>query len=122
MFKSRFFLLLVPLIQVDQNRTSGPACLQLRLIPQYINLLGVRDMPSLYSIIMSKGPICRVDAILIIIDHVVNKKMVIVSVEEYSDWFVLVARDEVKMILAGELVYLKDAPDGIVETDDGLLF
>lgn len=31
------------------------------------------------------------------------------------------ARDEVKMVPAGELVYLEDAPDWIIQAYDGLL-
>lgn len=85
--------------------------MQLGLIPKDIDFLGVGDVSSLCCIIMSKGPICRVDAILIIVYHVIDKEMVVVGVEENSDGFVLMARDEIKVAFAGELVDLEDAPD-----------
>lgn len=77
----------------------------------YIYLLGVGDMPSLSGILMPKGPISRIDAILIIVDHIIDKEMVIVSVEQYSNRFVLMARNEIKVVPARELVDLEDAPD-----------
>lgn len=76
-----------------------------------IDFLGVGDVPSLSGVLMPKGPISRIDAILIIVDHIIDKEMVIVSVEQNSNRFVLMARDEVKVVPARELVYLEDAPD-----------
>lgn len=68
-------------------------------------------MPSLSGVLMPKGPISRIDAILIIVDHIIDKEMVVVSVEQNSNRFVLMARDEIKVVPARELVYLEDAPD-----------
>ena len=115
------FILLIALIQVDEDRASGPTGLQLRLVARDIDFLRAGDAPSVSRVLMPKWPVSRVDAVLIVEDHVVDKEMVVIGVEQDSDGLVLIARDEVKVVFAGELVDLEDAPDGVVQVDDRLL-
>jgi archaellum component FlaF (FlaF/FlaG flagellin family) len=63
---------------------------------------------------MSKRPVLGIDAILSIEDTEINVEHVVISVEQNINGFIWISGDEIEVIVDGEFVDFKDAPDWVI--------
>ena len=60
---------------------------------------------------MSERPIHWVNAITGIVNAIVNVEVGVISIEDNSNRFILLSRNEIEMTILGKLIYFEDAPN-----------
>lgn len=119
------FILRSTISNTDQNNTSWPASSELCIIASNQYFLWIRSVQFLFVFIclllMSKGPMLRIDTVSSIEYSIIKREHCIISIEQNSNRLSLVAWSEIKMISSAKLVYLKNAPNRVIKTNDWLL-
>lgn len=69
-------------------------------------------------LLMSKGPMLRIDTVSCIEYSIIKREHCVISIEQNSNRLSLITWSEIEMISSAQLVYLKNAPNRVVKTND----
>lgn len=103
----------------DQDDAVGPALLDIWVIgPDFELLVSVEvlgDVLFVVLVVVVPGPILRVDALVGVMDGIVDEDVFVFGDEEYVDGLAFLPRNIVEMIGFGKVVDFERTPNGIVQ-------